>query len=840
MTTKPRVPLYQRLPEIYRIKDAEQQPPDQLKAYLALVEEAFGAIHENIESLYHDLFIETCDDWIIPYIGDLLGTTHLSGEPRTLRADVADTIALRRRKGTLGAIELLTYNLTQWGVHTVELRENLVWNQHLNHQRPDDGGLPPYRDSRPGDPNPRMKLETVIRGGTATLRDPALLTLLGTPFDPFSHTADVKPPANGSIRYNLPNLAIFLWRLASYRVRVTRPIVSPPALGVNFVVDNTKAAPLASRAVRFRINRVDRAYITDEKKREPVRLFNTNLVAINDERSRDANGLDNSRVTPSISLIDETPGPIPTARLTSGSPAGNPSAYVAINTYDPTLNGLTELPLSDVGLQLHFPQNEFIGESFPAAAGQTALWKIRGANLCAWEGGLRPPLAEQEVAIDPVIGRFVIGVGTNVRAQALVDNLLVTYTYGAVGPVGAHPVSRPGLEAADVRWVTAFPPLAPPPGVTVFPSLAAALVGVSTLGSNPIVIEIQDSLPHGLDLNDALLTADTKAEGGSRSLLLNRPLVIRAADNQRPIIELARPLRFRPVNVVSPTNNAAEQKIFDAAMSTLTVRLEGLYLTRGQAFTLTEPLIARAAVNRLEILGCTLDPAGYKNIHGDRENVLTSMKLNGSYGFPAGAELNAFNQIPEIILSNTISGPLLIDSVYRLDVTNSIIDAGQGVNDPNEKFAVTSATAPVTGWGPPASVRGVTILGRMRVESIDGTGGIWVHGLQVFDNQKGCIGFSYFSNERKAGVALDVLPQHHDCVKGTEAKLYFTSELFGDPAYCQLARSTDVRIREQGPDRDEMGAFGFLLKEAHKWRNLQIRFREFMPVGIRPLLIPVT
>ena len=75
MTREKRVPLFQRLPEIYRIKDAEQQPPDQLRAYLELVEDAFGAIHENIESLYHDLFIETCDDWVIPYIGDLLGTS---------------------------------------------------------------------------------------------------------------------------------------------------------------------------------------------------------------------------------------------------------------------------------------------------------------------------------------------------------------------------------------------------------------------------------------------------------------------------------------------------------------------------------------------------------------------------------------------------------------------------------------------------------------------------------------------------------------------------------------------------------------------------------------------
>ena len=93
-----RVPLYARLPEIYRIRDAEQTPPDQLRAFLAAVEQAFSAVHENIEALYQDFFIDTCDDWVVPYIADLLGTTHLKGDPRTLRADVADTIALPMRR----------------------------------------------------------------------------------------------------------------------------------------------------------------------------------------------------------------------------------------------------------------------------------------------------------------------------------------------------------------------------------------------------------------------------------------------------------------------------------------------------------------------------------------------------------------------------------------------------------------------------------------------------------------------------------------------------------------------------------------------------------------------
>ena len=69
--------------------------------------------------------------------------------------------------------------------------------------------------------------------------------------------------------------------------------------------------------------------------------------------------------------------------------------------------------------------------------------------------------------------------------------------------------------------------------------------------------------------------------------------------------------------------------------------------------------------------------------------------------------------------------------------------------------------------------------------------------------------------------------------------IVFTSERFNDPGYAQLARETERRVRELGPDDDAMGAFGFLL-EAHKWINLQVRLREFMPVGVRPLVVPVT
>lgn len=772
---KLRVPLYERLPEIYRIKDEEQRPPGQLRSYLALVESVFGAIHENIESLYDDLFIETCDDWVIPYIGDLLGTSRLDGDPWTLRADVADTVALRRRKGTLASIERLTYNLTRWGVHCVELRENLVWNQHLNHQRPDAGGDPPYG-------LPSVTRFTPVRGGTVALRDPAMLGLLGTPFDPFAHVADVTPPVFfGGVRYNLPNLAIFLWRLEDYSVPISRPVFrgTQPVDG--------------DRAVRFDVHPLG----------EPVTLFNTYRF-------------DPDTEPPVVTQVDETPGPIPRARLTGDSAAGNPEKYLSVDTYDPATTTIASLDVSEVGLQLHLPEPEFAGEDWPK---DPQAWSIRGANLCVWEGGVRPPVRDREIVVDPAIGRIVVGVETQNEAKALEEHLLLTYTYGAVGPVGAHPASRPlAREETDEAPVVVEVSFDDPAGEK---GLERALDDVHQRAS-PVVIEIEDSMTY--ELNMAAVQG-TLQEAGGHNLCLNRPLVIRAAGGQRPVVELKKPMRFRPLNAGGARG--------------LTLCLEGLYLTRDPSFPADEPLIARAALEGLEVVGCTLDPGGQKVLdgtpQGGRRPIRHSLELREPYGFANANDEKAFDQTPHVVLQRTISGPLLIDGGYHLSLTSSIIDAGKGVgDDPQDGFAVSGATDPPgDGWGPPTEVNGVTVFGRMRVESINGRGGIWVHTLEVLDNQKGCIRFSYLSGQG------DRLPQNLGCVDATEAELRFVGEVFGEPTYGQLAHTSDFRIRERGPGDDAMGAFGFLL-EAHKWRNLQIRYREFMPVGVKPLLVPVT
>lgn len=775
-----RVPLFDRLPEIYRTRDAEQTPSGQLRAFLGAIEGPFGALHANVAQLYDDLFIDTCDDWVIPYIADLLGTSHLKGDPRTLRADVADTIALRRRKGTLGAVERLALNLTGWACRGVELRENLGWSQHLNHQRPDAGGAPPYA-------SPRLTRFDVPRGGTVPIRDPAALALLGTPFDPFAYTADTRPALGYQRHVNLPNLAVFLWRLAAYRLLRVLPLARGRTdLGA-------VPAGQAPFALRFDLHPLDR----------PVRLFNTGRPGF--LRA----GTSGGSVSP-LTEADAVPGPMLDARLNSFTPAGHPEAYVQVDFYDAGAVPPTGFDLGDVGLQLYMPQA--LQPLLPA----NPTWRFRGDNLCAWETGLRRPLGSLEIVIDPDIGRVLVGLDSAAQADELMlpdgagfaSRMFVAFTYGAAGPVGAHPISRaatPPAAGTDLRRVGDVAG-----GIT----LQAALDGLDA-ATGPVVIEIHDSLVHAVDLAALAGTA----VDGRNTLRLAHDLTIRAIGGHRPILLLAQSLAFRPVVAG------------DATPLTPAVRLEGLYLTPDLAvpFPAGDALIARAAVARLELLGCTLDPGGHRLRDGSRAPDQPGMRLRNDYGFVDLNEEQDFVPTPDIVIQRSVTGSLAMDDGYRLDIQDSIVDAAGGALP-----AIAAATNAATDWGAALEFAGLTCFGSVRVSAVGGIGGIFAERFEVLDDQHGCIKWSAFG-----GDPLDRLPPNHFCVHAPDARIVFTSMRFEDPGYGQLALETDRRVLGLGPDDDAMGAFGFLL-EAHKWTNLRVRLDEFMPVGVRVLTVPVT
>ncbi len=211
--------LYQLLPAIYRIRDAEHGEP--LRALLGVMDEQLQALEQDIGGLYDDWFIETCDEWLVPYIGDLLGVRQLnnvdSGGVYSQRALVANTISHRRRKGTLLMLEDLTRDVTGWSAHAVAFFEHLGWTQNLNHLRFD------YAPN----PNPRNPERTnpaaVNRVGTVNLRSLDVVDRIDGPFDETSHTVDIRMPTQLEGWHNIRHLGLFLWRLQSYPLSGVTP-----------------------------------------------------------------------------------------------------------------------------------------------------------------------------------------------------------------------------------------------------------------------------------------------------------------------------------------------------------------------------------------------------------------------------------------------------------------------------------------------------------------------------------------------------------------------------------------------------------------------------------------
>ena len=93
--------LYRLLPAVHRLRDADEGGP--LKALVAVLSREGAVVEENIEQLLDNFFIETCADWAAPYIGGTIGYRALyrvEGTDVGNRAEVANTIGYRRRKGT--------------------------------------------------------------------------------------------------------------------------------------------------------------------------------------------------------------------------------------------------------------------------------------------------------------------------------------------------------------------------------------------------------------------------------------------------------------------------------------------------------------------------------------------------------------------------------------------------------------------------------------------------------------------------------------------------------------------------------------------------------------------
>ena len=208
--TDPRIDrLYELMPDIYRMRDAEQRYP--LRALLRVIAEQVNLVEDDIAQLYDNWFIETAEDWAVPYVADLLGYRPVLGlgDPsrtnleltRVLvpRREVANTIGYRRRKGTAALLELLAREVAGLPARVVEFFKLLGWNQNLNH---------PHFD----------------RARLANIRNQEDFDLSGGPFERLAHTVDVRRVNSRRTagKFNIPSIGVFIWWLKAYPVTWTR------------------------------------------------------------------------------------------------------------------------------------------------------------------------------------------------------------------------------------------------------------------------------------------------------------------------------------------------------------------------------------------------------------------------------------------------------------------------------------------------------------------------------------------------------------------------------------------------------------------------------------------
>jgi hypothetical protein len=478
--------LYNLLPAVYRERDAALNYP--LRGLLSLIGNQAALLDGDIAQLYDNLFIETCADWVIPYIGDLVSNNLLFDTSRIqtantaqtlfpdlqgrdlrppvaarVRADVAKTIYYRRRKATPRMLEELAHDVTGWPAHVVEFFQHLGWTQNLEHIRYECQ----WTDVR--------SLDAMDRIDNA--------------FDETMHTVDVRQISQQEGWYNIRNIGFFLWRVNSYPLsRVPARQASQPWQYHFSPLGNP--APLFTR---LRPQPANGGLVTEIDVPAPVRptFFYQDL--------------ENYRLTPPLrndfTELYGAFGPLPADPTVSSET----SFFIFLNgaPINPTLNPNAPIPVFQ-------PQ-------------------VSCAVLKPWPA-TRP--VGTIIKVDVENGRLAIGDGFAVTSP--VD---VFFHYGFSADMGGGPYDRR-------KWLVRRD-LNPPPKIyqveegavaPIFSSLTAALAQWQTDLRPDAIITILDSRNYQTPSSITL-----RNEGW---------LAIEAADGQRPLLQT--PVTGMSVDVSAP------------------------------------------------------------------------------------------------------------------------------------------------------------------------------------------------------------------------------------------------------------------------------------------------
>ena len=350
--------LYERLPSAIRRADAERGQP--LRALCEVLGAELETLRIDAETTWDDWFIETCEEWLVPYIGELVGVRGMAASPDgtvPLRAFVAKQIAYRRRKGTVAALEELARDLAGRPARALEYFTLCLKSEHTQCVRQ----TPPAQ---------------------VDLRDIVALTRIGSPFESFAHSADVRHIRSGRGRYNLPNIGLFVWPGEVLSIE-----------GGNAARDTTLAEafrfdPLGRDVPLFGAPKTEQGIESlAERKHVPRQLKRIDLF------QEQQHGLNEDLSEFSVDPGVPPPAPATTWRIEianlSGAGAGFPSARPALDTIrvDPELGRILFNPASAPSSNAVRVDYSY-GASYRIGAGpfdRTPDWRSRSADVFAGE-----------------------------------------------------------------------------------------------------------------------------------------------------------------------------------------------------------------------------------------------------------------------------------------------------------------------------------------------------------------------------------------------------------------------------------------------------------------------
>ena len=845
MTTIERTPLFELLPAVYRIRDTEEQGA--LEALLSIIDGQFDQIESDIGGLYDDWFIETCEEWVVPYIGDLLGVRNLheiesAGFSR--RAYVANTLAYRRRKGTLAVLEQLARDVTGWPAKAVEFFELLSTTQYLNHLRNHN----------------RTTLD---------LRSPDV-ELFGTAFETSTHTGEVRRIASGRGRYNIPNVGLYLWSLQAYAVDEVEARRFGPG-DFRFFFEPVDLSALGAQPPLFNSPEAetDIADLAGELNLPGVLRRRPLHDELDDRRQAIADDIPLEEVERAAAWFGASPviqiriasesDPIPPHEVAicnlmddSSGAWRRPAASLDYVSTDAGEGTVSSAGTTVTGADTHFQDYFAAGDSVVAGDQTIPISSIGSDTSIETSAPFDPALSPGtryrrgrpvpiRVGVDPKLGRLALAEGENH------DGVRVGYAYGFSGDVGGGPYDRrmsldqwvepPATVADRVTWhvgVAKDPdPVAMPPN-QIFSTLTDAIAewnSVGSTGEHPFgLISVMDNSTYAESLTGA--SKVTVPDGGT---LIVAGAEWPASQDEHGNIVPRRAGRIVPIGKRPHVLGDLELKGEAASNGRGSGRivLDGL-LIEGEVTVMPGDLRA------ILIAHCTLVP--------NRGGLL--VRSADSDGLRNG------NLTVELVRS--ISGPVRVHRrVEELSVTESIIDAA---GDP---FAISG---PARTFGSACQIVRSTVFGRTKVQQVGlGSESIFVERVLVERAQMGCMRFSYVPRHPDAAedsrtprryrcqpdlalaekaqelgvAATSDLPAEVAQSIRSRIRPHFTNSHYGLPGYTQLTTSTAAEITSGAENESEMGVWWHLMNH-QRAANLSAALNEYLRFGLEAGSIRVT